>query len=232
LTGPEPDGGFAALARARRSVRGFRPDPVPRAVVERLLTLARTAPSGANLQPGRFIALTGAPLAGLTADLARAIAEGRPQVSEYAWFPDPMPPELKARQRAAGYALYAALGIERRDMPGRTAQFLRNYRFFDAPVGIVVTIDRAMGPGGFLDLGMAVQTLQLAAVAEGLACCGIGALANHADVVQQSLAIPASEMVVCGIALGVEDAEAPANRTRTDRAPLAAYADLRGFGQA
>lgn len=220
---------FAALARARRSVRGFLPGPVSRATVSALLETARTAPSGANLQPGRFTALTGAPLAALIADLDRAVQAGRPPVAEYAWFPDPMPPELKARQRAAGFALYDALGIDKRDLDGRRDQFRRNYRFFDAPVGIVVTIDRCLGAGAFLDLGMALQTLQLAATASGLATCGIGALARHADVVQESLGLPPSEMVVCGVALGREDPDAAANRTRTARAPLEDYAELRGF---
>lgn len=221
--------GFAALATTRRSVRGYLPDPVPLAVVEALLTTARAAPSGANLQPGRFIALTREPLARLTADLAAAIDANRPQVSEYRWFPDPMPPALKARQRAAGYALYAALGVERSDIAGRRAQFRRNYRFFEAPVGIVVTLDRAMGPGGFMDLGMALQTFALAATDAGLGSCGIGALASHADVVRESLGLPASEMVICGIALGYADPNHPANATRTDRAPLPDYAEFRGF---
>lgn len=221
--------GFAALARARRSVRGFRPDPVPRDTVETLLRLARTAPSGANLQPGRFIALTGAPLAALITDLEAALMVRRPEVAEYGWFPDPMPADLKARQRAAGFALYAALGIDRRDVAARRAQFNQNYRFFDAPVGIVVTMDRSMGPGAFLDLGMALQTLLLAATDAGLAACGIGALANHADVVQASLGIAPDQMVICGMALGVEDRDAPANRTRTARADLTEFAELRGF---
>jgi nitroreductase len=221
---------LAAIARARRSVRGFLPDAVPRAVVEDLLETARCAPSGANLQPGRFVALTGAPLTALIAALEAAIDAKRPMVAEYSWFPTPMPPDLKDRQRAAGYALYAALGIDKRDFAGRSAQFRRNYRFFDAPVGLVITLDRRFGEGGFFDLGMAVQTLQLAATDAGLATCGLGALANYADVVQAHLGLPETEMVICGMALGKEDPDHPANRTRTDRMALADYAELRGFG--
>jgi nitroreductase len=226
MTGTGP---FATLAAARRSVRGFRPDPVPRAVVEHLLETARTAPSGANLQPGKFTALTGAPLRTLIDDLAAAIDTNRPGVKQYSYFPDPMPPHLKARQRAAGFALYAALGIDRRDLDGRRAQFRQNYRFFDAPVGIVVTIDRRMGAGCYLDLGMALQTFLLAATDAGLAACGIGALATYGDVVHQSLALPPDDLVICGLALGHEDTAHPANKTRTDRAPLAEYAEFRGF---
>lgn len=220
---------FAALAACRRSVRGYLPDPLPRAVVERFLETARTAPSGANLQPGRFIALAGAPLANLIAALAGALHARRAPVQEYDWFPDPMPPHLKARQRAAGYALYAALGVEWSDHAGRDAQFRRNYRFFDAPVGIVVTLDRAMGAGGFMDLGMALQTFALTAADAGFGSCGIGALARHADVVQQTLSLPVGEMVICGIALGHPDPAHPANAVRTGRAPLADYTEFRGF---
>jgi nitroreductase len=221
---------FATLAARRRTIRGFLPDPAPRAVVEDLLTQARTAPSGANLQPGRFIALTDAPLAALVDELMTAIAQNRPQVAEYGYFPEPMPPHLKARQRAAGYALYTALGIARRDLDGRRAQFRHNYRFFDAPVGIVVIIDRAMGPGCYMDLGMAIQTFMLAATARGYATCPIGALASHGDVVHEHLGLPGGELVVCGLALGREDPNAPANRSRTDRAPLDEFAEFRGFG--
>ena len=216
------------LAR-RRSIRAFLPDAVPAADVAAILTDARRAPSGANLQPGSFVALTGAPLAALTQALAEGIAAGRPTVSEYGWFPDPMPAILKDRQRAAGYALYRALGIDRRDLHGRRAQFARNYAFFDAPVGIVVTIDRAMGQGGWMDLGMALMALFVSAEARGYATTGIGALAKYADLVQATLDLPEDQLVVCGIALGRPDPDAPANAVRTDRAALDDFAQLRGF---
>ncbi|MCB1352490.1 MAG: nitroreductase [Rhodobacteraceae bacterium] len=218
-----------AGAAARRSVRGFRADPLPREVVARLLAAARAAPSGANLQPGRFHVLTGAPLAGLSAALLAGIAAGRPMVSEYSYFPTPMPPHLKARQRAAGFALYDALGIARRDLEGRRRQFEENYRFFGAPVGIVVTIERGMGKGCFMDLGMAIQSLLLAAHAEGLGTCGIGALANYGDLVAEHLCLPPEEMVVCGIALGRADPGHPANAVRTERLALADFASFSGF---
>lgn len=216
--------------RGRRSIRAFLPDPVPRADLVRILTAARTAPSGANLQPGRFHVLAGAPLLALSDAMMNAIREGRPQVSEYSYFPSPMDPDLKTRQRAAGYALYSALGIERRDLEGRRAQFERNYRFFSAPVGIVVTIRRDMGKGCFMDLGMALMNLFLAAEAMGYGTCGIGALANHADVVHAHLALDPAEMVVCGIALGRADPDAPANAVRTDRDPLETFATFHSDG--
>jgi nitroreductase len=220
---------FASLMRRRRSIRAYRDRPVARALVEEVCRLARMAPSGANLQPGRFHALTGAALRDLVAGLDAAIARGLPETLEYSYFPDPLSPELKARQRAAGYALYQALGIGRRDIAGRRRQFQRNYAFFGAPVGLVVTNDRAMGKGCFMDLGMSLMALLLAAEARGLGATGIGALANYGPEVHRILGLPAEEMVVCGVALGWPDRQAPENGVRTERADLPAFTSFRGF---
>ena len=220
------------LLAQRRSVRAFTDTPVPRDTLARICTAARMAPSGANLQPGKFHVLTGDALAELTSRLSRAIAEAAPIESEYSYFPPDMSPALKNRQRAAGYALYDALGIARRDVAARRANFDHNYRFFDAPVGIVVTIDRDMGKGCFMDLGLSLMALFLAAEAEGLGSSGIGALANYASLVHGHLGLPENEMVVCGVALGVADMAAPVNRFRTARAPLDDFTSFRGFGPA
>ena len=220
---------FEEVLRRRRSVRGFLPEPVSRATVADLLGLARMAPSGANLQPGEFHVLAGDALANLTGRLDEAITAGQPMVSEYSYFPDPMPARLKARQQAAGFALYDALGIAKRDVKARREQFRRNYQFFDAPVGIVVSIHRDMGKGCFMDLGMALMAFFLAAESRGLGATGIGALANHADVVHEALELDPSEMVVCGIALGKPDPEQAVNTCRTERESLENYAWFKGF---
>ncbi len=214
---------------SRRSVRGYLDTPVCRSSIEHILRAARHAPSGANLQPGGFHVLTGAPFETLKTTLADARTAGRPEVSEYSYFPNPMPATLKARQRAAGFALYEALGVNRRDIAGRKAQFEQNYRFFNAPVGIVVTIHRGMGKGCFMDLGMALMALFLAVEDAGLAASGIGALANYGDLVHGTLGLPDDEMVVCGIALGHADPNAPVNTVRTTRAALDEFATFAGF---
>lgn len=217
------------LMRQRRSIRAFLDRPVPRGMIEDICRLARTAPSGANLQPGRFHVLAGAALADLVRDLRDAIDAGTPEVAEYSWFPDPMPTHLKERQRAAGYALYQALGIGRRDIAGRRDQFMRNYAFFGAPVGVVVTIDRGMGEGGFMDLGMSLMGFLLAAEDRGLGTTGIGALAKYGPTVHALLDLPQDQMVVCGIALGWPDPGAPENALRTEREDLPAFTTFRGF---
>lgn len=214
---------FETLAQARHSVRAFLPGPVPQALLERLLTTARLAPSGANLQPGRFWAVEGAARERLSAVLCQAWRDQVPEAEDYGYFPRPMPLALRKRQVAAAQALYSTLGVARGDSAGRAVQFERNFRFFDAPVALVVTIDRGFGAGGFMDLGMCLHALMLAAQARGLASCAIGALASYPQIVREALGLPASEIVVCGMALGWEDAQAPVNRTRTEREPLARY---------
>lgn len=217
------------LLNERHSVRAFTKEPVPRADLERILKAARRAPSGANLQPGHFHVLTGEPLAALSAAFAEAIARGVPMDHEYSYFPNPMPTDLKARQRAAGFALYDALGIEKRDLEGRRRQFELNYRFFDAPVGIVVTIDRNMGSGCFMDLGMSLMSLFLAAEDQGYGATGIGALANYGQTALDALGLGQDQLVVCGIAIGRKDENHPVNQFRTERDALDVFATFKGF---
>jgi nitroreductase len=217
------------LLNARHSCRAFTKDNVSREAVEKLCKAARRAPSGANLQPGKFHVLSGAPLGELTTALQHAHAQNTPLAQEYSYFPTPLNTELKNRQRGAGFALYDALNITRKDRVQRQAQFARNYAFFDAPVGIIVTIDRNMGKGCFMDLGMALMAMLLCAEDQGLGATGIGALANYGPVVHNHLGLDGDEMVVCGIAVGVKDQTAPVNQFRTERANLDDFTSFQGF---
>jgi len=118
----------------RHSVRAYLTDAIPRATVEAILNCARQAPSGANLQPGRFHVLSGKALAQLKQQLNNAVVGKRPVVTEYSYFPPSLSATLKARQREAGFALYDALGIEKRNTKARREQFARNYQFFNGIV--------------------------------------------------------------------------------------------------
>ena len=169
---------FFELCAERRSMRGYLPTPVAPEVLEQLLVCARKAPSGANLQPGSFTWVRGAAREALSADLVRAWRGGEAEVEDYDYFPKPMPMTLRKRQVAAAQALYGALGVAREDRAGRDAQFERNFRFFDAPVALIVTLEHGFGSGGYMDLGMALYGLMLAAQAQGLASCAIGAMAK------------------------------------------------------
>lgn len=209
-----------ALMQQRRSTRAFLPDAVSDELLQQLLLTARQAPSGGNLQPGQLIAVRGTVREQLTAALLQDFESQAPEQEDYAYFPRPMPMQLRKRQVASAQALYGALGVARDDRAGRDAQFARNYRFFDAPVALVVTIDSHYGPGGYMDLGMTLYGLQLAAAAMGLGSCAIGALASYPATVRRVLGLPENKHIVCGLALGWADESAPVNQTQTTRAPL------------
>jgi len=214
---------FADLSTQRRSVRAYLPQPVPMALLQQLLQTARQAPSGANLQPGSFYAVQGDVRARLSAGLQAAFKAGQQEVEDYAYFPKPLPGLLRRRQVAAARALYGALGIERADRAARDEQFGRNFHFFDAPVALVVTLQRDFGSGGYMDLGMALYGLMLAAQSAGLASCAIGALASYPSLVRSHLGLEPDATVVCGMALGYADPDAPVNQVVTERCALGDY---------
>jgi nitroreductase len=214
---------FSHIVQGRRSTRAFLPDPVEGRVLQQVVQSARQAPSGANLQPGALVQVQGAARERLSAELIASFRAGTQEVEDYAYFPKPMPSLLKRRQVAAARALYGALGIEREDRSGRDQQFERNFAFFDAPVALLITIDRGFGSGGYMDLGMAIYGLMLAAQAQGLASCAIGAMASYPGLIRSNLGLDAQANIVCGMAIGYADEAAPVNRTVTSRCALDEY---------
>lgn len=219
----QPEPGTDHDAEARRSTRAFLDLPLPDGVVADLLTTARRAPSGANLQPGKFIAVEGDARARLSAALVDTWRAGEAESEDYDYFPKPMPMQLKRRQLEAAQALYGAIGVARHDRAGRDQQFERNFNFFDAPTALVVTIDRRFGAGGYMDLGMALYGLMLAAQRAGLGCCAIGALASYPGLIRRTLGLDDDTSIVCGVALGFADPDAPINDTTTTRCDLEEY---------
>jgi nitroreductase len=211
---------FSILLRQRRSVRAYLPTPVADTLLHDVLAQARLAPSGANLQPGALVQVRGRVREALSADLVDAWQHGRSEAEDYSYFPQPLPHSLRRRQVAAAQAMYGALGVARDDRAGRDAQFARNFCFFDAPVALVVTIARDMGSGCYMDLGMTLYGLMLAAQAKGLSTCAIGAMASYPNLIRQHLALDATSHIVCGMALGYADPEAPVNQTQTTRCGL------------
>lgn len=214
---------WARLAFDRVSIRRFKPDGIADDVVAAMLSEARRAPSGANLQPGEFVRVDGAAREALSKALTRAYRAEVPTREDYSYFPVPMPMTLRRRQVAAAQALYGALGAAREDRAARQAQFERNFRFFDAPVALVVTIDARMGSGCYMDLGMCLYGVMLAATARGLGSCAIGALASYPQVVRDVLGLPSGQSVVCGLAIGNADPSAPENAVRTSRRDVEDY---------
>jgi nitroreductase len=209
--------GWAALAGERTSTRRFASTQVPDEWLAQMLQEARRAPSGANLQPGEFIRVEGDARERLSDALVHAYRQGVPAHEDYSYFPVPMPMTLRRRQVAAAQALYGALGAARDDRAARQAQFERNFRFFDAPAALLVTIDARMGSGCYMDLGMCLYGVMLAAAARGLGSCAIGALASYPDVVREALGLDADHAIVCGLAIGYAEPGAPENAVRTAR---------------
>ncbi|WP_279359386.1 nitroreductase [Methylobacterium indicum] len=213
-----------AAITSRRSVRGFRPDPVPTATIRDLLALAVRAPSGSNIQPWKVHVVTGAALARLTDALSAAHESDTPEGREYEYYPVTWREPYLGRRRALGWQLYGLAGIAKGDTAGAKRQMGRNFTFFGAPAGLVFTIDRDLEQGSWLDYGMFLQTLMLAARGRGLDTCPQAAIASYPGVVRGQLGIPESEMVVCGMALGFADPEEPVNRLRAEREPVESYA--------
>lgn len=211
--------------RSRRSVRAFRPDPVDRALVERLLELAARAPSGTNMQPWRAYVVTGAARDRLCDALVAAHADpAADHASEYAYYPERFFEPYLARRRKVGLDLYGLVGIAKGDLARMHEQHARNFRFFGAPVGLVFTIDRRLAIGSWLDYGGFLQTFMIAARAHGLDTCPQAAFAPYHRVLRERLPIGDGEVVVCGMALGHADEGAPENRLATEREPVAAFA--------
>ncbi|HJZ87011.1 MAG TPA: nitroreductase [Polyangia bacterium] len=217
---------FEAIA-ARRSVRGFRSQPVERAVLERLFGAAQRAPSWCNIQPWR-VALTAPALTEqLRARLLEAARTSMP--SPEVPFPVEYPEPYKTHRRACGAALYRAMGVAYDDKSGRYQAWLRNFGAFGAPHVAIVSMDRRFGVYAALDIGCWLQTVLLAATALGLATCPQASLATYPEPVRSLLAIPDGDAILCGIAIGYLDDAEPANACTTDRSPLADNVRFLGF---
>ncbi len=216
---------FAALA-TRRAVRAFRPDaPVDRAVVERILALAARAPSGSNTQPWKVRVLAGAARARLCARVTEAHQRELPGYEEeYAYYPKQWLEPYLSRRRKLGKDLYTLASVPRGDLPAMKRQLGRNYVFFDAPVGLIICIDRRLEVGSWLDLGTFLMGIMVAARGFGLHTCPQQAFARFHRLIRAELAIPDEEYVVCGMALGYEDPGAAENRLVTEREPVEAFA--------
>ncbi|MDR0576006.1 MAG: nitroreductase [Candidatus Accumulibacter sp.] len=234
MTAAEPGGDATRALSAdevihfRRSIRRFLPTPVDAGIVREILDLAARAPSGSNVQPWKVYALAGAEKEALSQAVTEKYSRSGID-AEVEYYPKPWAEPWLSRRRRFAADLHALLGIAEDDEEGSTRQSIRNYRFFDAPVGLIFTVDRAFGSGMLLDYGMFLQTLMLAARARGLDTCPQLAFARFQDTVRRSLGLPESERVVCGMALGHADPDAPENRLRTERVPAGAFTDFRGF---
>ena len=226
-TTPQSTAAVDAAITSRRSIRAFLPTPVPRETVEAILEVAARAPSGTNTQPWKVTVLTGAALQELSRRVRAAFdnPEERARHSEeYAYYPTQWQSPYIDRRRKVGWDLYSLLGIGKTDKQRMHEQHGRNYAFFDAPVGLIFTIDRVMQKGSWLDYGMFLQNVMVAARARGLDTCPQAAFTQFHRVIEDCLKLPAEEMVVCGMSLGHADPDAIENTLVTQREPVSEFA--------
>ncbi|WP_298672023.1 nitroreductase [uncultured Sphingomonas sp.] len=203
----------------RRSVRGFLDRAVDPALLRELALTAARAATGGNLQPWHVDIVHGASMARLKEIMRGKIERRESETPGYDIYPREIPEVMNARRFQIGELLYGHLGIPREDRRARAIWFARNFQFFGAPAAYFVTVDRRMGPPQWADLGMYLQNLMLLAVEAGLATCPQECWAVYPQTVENFLGTPAERMVFCGVAIGYEDPEEAANRTRSPRAP-------------
>jgi nitroreductase len=216
-----------AAITSRRSVRAFLPTPVPRETVESILRVASRAPSGTNTQPWKVQVLTGRKLAELSGAIRRAYDDPQAATTnteEYAYYPMQWVSPYIERRRKVGWDLYGLLGIAKTDKARMHDQHGRNYAFFGAPVGLIFTIDRILQQGSWLDYGMFLQSIMIAARARGLDTCPQAAFTQFHRIIERQLELSEGEMVVCGMSMGHADPDAAENRLVTERAAVAEFA--------
>jgi nitroreductase len=212
---------------SRRSVRAFLPTPVPRETIEDILRVAARAPSGTNTQPWQVHVLTDAAKARLSARIRAAFdnpEERARHTEEYAYYPTEWASPYIDRRRKVGWDLYGLLGIAKLDKAAMHAQHAKNYDFFGAPVGLIFTIDRVMRQGSWLDYGMFLQSVMVAARGRGLDTCPQAAFCPFHRLIAEELKLGPQQMVVCGMALGWADKAAVENTLVTEREPVAGFA--------
>lgn len=216
-----------AIIRSRKSVRSFKPDPVPKRLLIEIVEAARAAPSNFNSQPWRIYLLTGKAKDALGEAITRAYhADAAPPFSP---FPEDTPSQCTARVGEFGRRLYSALGIERSDMAGRARQTGRNYVFFDAPVGLIFTTHAALTRHSWLDCGVFVQSVMLAAQVRGLATCPQVSFVRFQSVIAEQLRLGPDEVVTCGMSCGYANDQAPVNHLDMPREPLDVISCWMGF---
>jgi nitroreductase len=212
------------------SARAFLPQAVPRATIEHLLEVASRAPSGTNTQPWKVYVLQGASRDALVDKVCAAHDALRADPSlaeqyreEYDYYPEKWVSPYIDRRRENGWSLYGLLGITKGDKDKMHAQHQRNYRFFDAPIGLMFTMDRVMGRGSLVDYGMFLQSLMVAARGQGLHTCPQAAWNGFAKIILPHIGAGPDEMLVCGMALGFADPDDKVNGFHTPREPVASF---------
>lgn len=223
---PEAAAAVDAAIESRHSMRAFLPTPVPREVVEDILRVASRAPSGTNTQPWQVHVLTGAARQRLSERILAVYDDPEELAThseEYAYYPREWASPYIDRRRKVGWDLYGLLNIAKGDKVRMHEQHGRNYSFFDAPVALMFTIDRLMQQGSWLDYGMFLQNIMIAARGRGLHTCPQAAFTQFHRVIAEELQLKPTQMLVCGMSLGHADPAAVENSLVTEREAVAGF---------
>jgi nitroreductase len=214
----------------RKSIRAFKPDPVPRETLEKILEISQRAPSGTNTQPWHVYLCVGDIKQAITGDVLELARLGQAKgYEEYDYYPATWKDVHRDRRRGVGWSLYGLLGIVKGDREGAARQMARNFKFFDAPVGLFVTTDAYLARGNWADAGMYIQTIMLAAKGFGLDTCPQAAWIPYQEPLFRHLGIPDDQVLISGMSIGYADPDAIENTLVSDREPVENVASYRGF---
>jgi len=215
----------------RKSVRAFLPTPVERSTVEELLALASRSASGSNIQPWRVRVVAGEARDRLVKAIFDAAARDGLDAYKREWnyYPVRWREPFLGRRRKIGWDMYSLLGVPKGDFEGTQRARLRNFEFFGAPVGMIFTLDEDLEIGSWLDLGIYLGAVMIAARGRGLHTCPQAAFADFHEIIRPVLNIPDNEIIICGMALGHIDPDAPVNALTTERAPISDFMTFEGL---
>lgn len=219
----------------RRSARAFLPTAVPVETIESILDVARYAATGVNIQPWKVHVVAGQAKERLCAAIKRV--DDDPDLStnhsdEWDYYPERWVSPYVDRRRSLGWQLYGLLGIEKGNKPGMQQQHGRNYLFFDAPVGLLFTVDRVMSEGSLLDYGMFIQNIMVMARGYGLSTCPQAAFMKYHTIIEQQLSLAPSEKFLVGMSLGYADESRPENALVSEREPASSFTCFHGLKRA
>ena len=216
----------------RGSTRAFLSTPVEHRLIKQILSVAAWAPSGTNMQPWKVIVLAGKARQRLSDAISEAFFSSD-KVHERTWkyYPDKFFEPYKARRRACGIGLYQTLGIGKEETEKMRQQRARNYKFFDAPVGMIFSIHNDLEIGSWMDFGMFLQNIMVSARGHGLHTCAQAAFSDFHTIIKEQLGIPDNETVVCGMAMGYADPNQKVNQYRPEREPLSSYANFEYYDE-
>jgi len=203
--------------RDRRSIRAFLKTPVSKEIITNILDVARFAPSGVNTQPWHVAILGPITREKISSQIIAARDNNIPEDPDYHYYPDIWHEPYKSRRKACGLALYGALDIKMTETDKRKSQWYRNYHFFDAPIALIFYIESILCKGSWMDIGMFLQNIMLAARAYGLETCPQAALAEYPNIIRKNLDLSSDFHIVCGMAMGYPDWSHPVNQYRTSR---------------